>query len=101
MNPPLPLPVKLGDANHDGFPDLMAIVTSGISYNSDRTPIMAYSVPCGKGVAGCDVDGNGRRGWEVLKKGGEVLNAIKDATSVAFLDMDEDVGVIIICTEQC
>lgn len=89
-NPPLPLPIKLGDANHDGFPDMLAIVTSGISYSSDKTPILAFSMACGKSVAGCAADGGGRRGWKVLKKGGEVLSDIKDAKGVAFLDMDED-----------
>lgn len=92
VSPPLPLPIKLGDANHDGFPDILAIVTSGTSYNSDKTPTLAFSMSCGKGVAGCGADGSGRRGWKVLKKGGEVLGAIKDAKGVAFLDMDEDVS---------
>jgi integrin alpha FG-GAP repeat containing protein 1 len=93
VSPPVPLPIKLGDANHDGFPDLLAIVTSGTSSNSDRTPTVAFSEPCAKGVPGCSANGTGRRGWSVLKKGAEVLSGIKDARSVAFLDMDEDVSL--------
>lgn len=91
VSPALPLPIKLGDANHDGFPDMLAIVTSGTGYTSDRTPVLAYSVPCGKGVPGCAASGRGRVGWSVLQKGGEALGEIKDARSAAFLDMDEDV----------
>ncbi|KAH8102947.1 integrin alpha N-terminal domain-containing protein [Cristinia sonorae] len=85
-NPPIPLPIRLGDVNQDGFPDLLAILASG----NDHTPQMAYSVSCGKGVAGCNAGGNGRRGFQMLKKGGEILRDITDARSVAFIDMDED-----------
>jgi len=49
-------------------------------------------VPCAKDVAGCGVDGGGRRGWKVapIKTGAETLENIKDARGVAFLDLDED-----------
>ncbi|KAI0071009.1 hypothetical protein K474DRAFT_1712830 [Panus rudis PR-1116 ss-1] len=57
---------------------------------AEKTPYLAYSVPCGKGVPGCDENGGGRGGWKVLKKGGEVLRSVKDARGIAFLDMDED-----------
>jgi len=88
-NPPLPVPIKLGDANQDGFPDILAIVASGSSAHPQRTPHLAYSVPCGKGVAGCDTKSR-RRGWSALHKGGEILGSVQDARGVAFLDMDED-----------
>lgn len=86
--PPLPLPLKLGDANLDGFPDFMAIIGSG----KDRVPSLVYSVPCAKDVVGCSPSGSGRRGWKVATKGVETLNAIKDARAVSFLDLDEDVS---------
>jgi integrin alpha FG-GAP repeat containing protein 1 len=35
--------------------------------------------------------GTGRRGWMMVTKGVEILNNIKDARSLSFLDMDEDV----------
>jgi integrin alpha FG-GAP repeat containing protein 1 len=85
--PPIPLPLKLGDANLDGFPDFMAIVGSG----KDRVPSLVFSVPCAQNVIGCSPSGAGRRGWKVAKKGAESLNAIKDARAVSFLDLDEDV----------
>ncbi|KAI0345064.1 integrin alpha N-terminal domain-containing protein [Trametopsis cervina] len=90
QNPATPIPIKLGDVNQDGFPDMVAILASGTGTRSDRTPQLAYSVPCGKNTPGCGSNGRGRRGWSVLQKGGEVLAAIKDARAVAFLDMDED-----------
>lgn len=88
--PPLPLPIRLGDVNQDGFPDLLAIVVTGHSH----TPQLAHSVPCAKGVAGCDDKGRGRRGFQSLKKGSEFLAQITDATSAAFVDMDEDVSFV-------
>ncbi|TFK34872.1 hypothetical protein BDQ12DRAFT_688981 [Crucibulum laeve] len=86
FSPSLPVSIKLGDANLDGFPDFLAIVGSG----NVRTPHLVYSVPCGHGVAGCATDGSGKRGWEVASKGTDRLREIKDARSVSFLDMDED-----------
>ncbi|KAJ7368771.1 hypothetical protein DFH08DRAFT_762818 [Mycena albidolilacea] len=83
--PALPISLKLGDANLDGFPDLLLIVASG----QDHVPKMLLSVPCGPGVLGCG-SGHGRHGWSVATKGTETLDAVKDARSVSFLDMDED-----------
>lgn len=89
FSPPIPLPLKLGDANLDGFPDIIAITGSG----NDRVPGLVFSVPCSKGVVGCSASGTGRRGWSVAKKGAEPLNTIKDARAVSFMDLDEDVCV--------
>ncbi|KII89322.1 hypothetical protein PLICRDRAFT_109686 [Plicaturopsis crispa FD-325 SS-3] len=84
-NPSLPIPLKLGDANLDGFPDLLAILVS--SGGQTRTPKLLFSVPCAGGVVGCP----GRRGWAVAeKKGTEALETITDARGASFLDMDED-----------
>ncbi|KAI8999088.1 hypothetical protein BD414DRAFT_476952 [Trametes punicea] len=90
QNPPVPLPIKLGDVNQDGFPDLLAVVVTGTGSHRSRTPQLALSVPCTKGVAGCNGDGTGRRGWRVVKKDVNPLTNVRDARSVAFLDMDED-----------
>jgi len=90
QNPPLPIPIKLGDANQDGFPDLLAIVVSGTGSKKSHTPQLAFSVPCASGVGGCDKDGHGRRGWSVVTKGAGPLKSVQDARSVSFLDMDED-----------
>ncbi|KAF7352408.1 T-cell immunomodulatory protein [Mycena venus] len=83
--PALPISLKLGDANLDGFPDMLVIIASG----QDHVPKMLFSVPCGAGVSGCR-SGHGKRGWSVATKGTETLDAVKDARSVSFLDMDED-----------
>ncbi|KAI0713583.1 integrin alpha N-terminal domain-containing protein [Earliella scabrosa] len=90
QSPPVPIPLKLGDVNQDGFPDLLAIVVKGTGAQRTRTPYLILSVPCAKGIAGCDNHGNGKRGWQVVKKDADPLYAVEDARSVAFLDMDED-----------
>lgn len=88
FNPSLPVSIKLGDANLDGFPDFLIITGSG----KDYIPSLVYSVPCDVGVAGCEKDGSGKRGWKVATEGVESLEAVKDARSLSFLDMDEDVS---------
>lgn len=88
FSPSLPLALKFGDANLDGFPDFAMIGAS----DSHRVPYLVFSVPCGKGVSGCDADGSGRRGWKVAQKGADALKLVNDARSISFLDMDEDVG---------
>ncbi|KAF8558491.1 hypothetical protein OG21DRAFT_1405058 [Imleria badia] len=86
FSPPLPLPVRLGDTNLDGFPALLVIAAT-----ADRhTPKLLISEPCTKGLAGCDANGEGRRGFRLLQKGAESLEAIYDARGVTYIDMDED-----------
>ncbi|KAH9890573.1 hypothetical protein C8Q73DRAFT_793017 [Cubamyces lactineus] len=90
QNPPIPVPIKLGDVNQDGFPDFLAVVVTGTGSHRPRTPQLVISEPCARGVPGCNQDGSGRRGWHVVKKDVDPLKNIQDARSVAFLDMDED-----------
>ncbi|KAH9934948.1 uncharacterized protein B0H18DRAFT_1182116 [Fomitopsis serialis] len=90
QSPPLPVPLKLGDANQDGFPDILAIIVTGSGSQTSYTPQLATSEPCGSGVAGCGSRARGHRGWSLVKKGIDSLKRIHDARSVAFFDMDED-----------
>lgn len=87
FSPAIPLPVRIGDTNLDGFPDLLVIAAT-----ADRhTPKLLISEPCTKGLPGCDASGRGRRGFRLLETGAESLEAVYDARGVAFMDMDEDV----------
>lgn len=87
--PALPLPIKLGDANLDGYTDLLFVVDS-LDVQHERTPKLVMSVPCAKGVVGCSPSGAGRRGFALVTKGADFLNSVTDARGVAFLDIDED-----------
>jgi integrin alpha FG-GAP repeat containing protein 1 len=94
MKPPLPVSLKVGDANLDGYPDILFIAVDG----SNRVPKLAFSTSCashnGKDIVpGCAANGHGKRGYEVVTKDVEVLEKIKDARSLSFVDMDEDVRV--------
>ncbi|KIJ63277.1 hypothetical protein HYDPIDRAFT_92805 [Hydnomerulius pinastri MD-312] len=86
FSPALPLPIRLGDANLDGFPDLLLIAANADAH----TPKLLFSEPCTKGLAGCDENGQGRRGFRLVTKGAESMEAVHDARGAAFLDMDED-----------
>ncbi|KAF8602747.1 hypothetical protein BDV93DRAFT_494396 [Ceratobasidium sp. AG-I] len=41
-NPPLPLPLHIGDANLDGFPDILAVAVGNPSTN--RVPVLLFNV---------------------------------------------------------
>jgi integrin alpha FG-GAP repeat containing protein 1 len=47
---PLPLPIKIGDTDLDGFPDLLFIV---VTKDDKRVPKLAWNVRCGLGEPGC------------------------------------------------
>lgn len=87
FSPPLPVLPRVGDANLDGFPDLLLITSTTL--DRARRPRLIFSEQCGKGIEGCDVPG-ARRGWKEATRGVEPLQSIGDARGVAFLDMDED-----------
>jgi len=87
------LPIKLGDANLDGFPDLLFIVFDPSDLS--QTPKLLFSEPCTKGLGGCDKNGEGRRGFQLVTKGAETLEAVRDARGVSFFDMNDDVRVLL------
>lgn len=81
FSPAQPVVPRTGDANLDGFPDLL-LVTEG------RVRLL-LSTPCARGVPGCEAPG-ARRGWQEVRRGVEPLASITDARSAVFVDMDED-----------
>jgi integrin alpha FG-GAP repeat containing protein 1 len=95
-SPPLPIPLKIGDANLDGFPDILLITASG----KTRTPKLLWSVPCASGVSGCGADGSGHRGWKLATKDVDSLATVTDARSVSFVDLDEDVSHFVLILER-
>ncbi|KAG8858531.1 hypothetical protein FRB96_005203 [Tulasnella sp. 330] len=90
-NPPLPVPLKIGDADLDGFPDILAIVSHLSQYRMDNKPWMLRSIPCdGQALPDNGRCAKGRRTFELVTHHVEALATINDARGVAFLDMDED-----------
>ncbi|KIM30943.1 hypothetical protein M408DRAFT_21755 [Serendipita vermifera MAFF 305830] len=108
-NPPLPLPLKLGDADLDGFPEILFI---SVTPDDARVPKLAWNIGCTVNEPGCppqqlqverdDVappskpvksgSGVGGRGFVIASAVGDasVLATFRDARSVSFLDLDED-----------
>jgi len=87
------LPIKLGDGNLDGFPDLLFIVFNPSDLS--QTPKLLFSEACTKGLGGCDNNGRDRRGFQLVTNGADTLEAVQDARGVSFFDMDDDVRVLL------
>ncbi|KAN0105511.1 hypothetical protein V8E52_010950 [Russula decolorans] len=81
FSPAQPILPRPGDANLDGFPDLLLITEGHVR--------LLLSVPCARGVPGCSVVG-ARRGWREMRKGVDALSSITDARVAVFVDLDED-----------
>ena len=81
FSPPQPILPRTGDANLDGFPDLLLITEGRVR--------LLLSTPCAHGVTGCATPG-ARRGWRELRKGVDALAGITDARLAVFVDLDED-----------
>lgn len=103
-SPSVPVHLRIGDVNLDGFPDILLVTASPTSSRSyKRTPRLLFAAPCahsgkshdnGKGgrTAGCGEDGKGRVGWTVADRDVDALDDVSDTASVTFLDIDEDVS---------
>ncbi|KAI9462517.1 hypothetical protein F5148DRAFT_1213282 [Russula earlei] len=81
FSPAQPILPRPGDANLDGFPDLLLI--------ADGRVHLLISSPCARGVPGCAAPG-ARRGWLEMRKGVDPLASITDARVAVFVDLDED-----------
>jgi len=89
--PGLPIALKIGDADIDGFPDILAIVSHFTQYRFDNKPWIMRSVPCdGKPLPGGGRCAKGRRTFELVMHNVVPLATIDDARGIAFLDLDED-----------
>jgi integrin alpha FG-GAP repeat containing protein 1 len=95
----IPLPIRPGDYNVDGFPDLLITISnssarhsSGVFGGSAGTQVRVIeNIACRKGIAGCE--GNQKRGFRVKRgKGWEVLDHLTDVTGASWIDLDDDVG---------
>ncbi len=91
FTPPIPIGLKPGDADLDGFPDLLAIVVD--NDGDAHIPRLLSNVECSSGVPGCGADGKGRRGFKTASGNAiELLEEMRDARGVVWVDLDEDVS---------
>jgi len=86
----IPLYIRPGDFDVDGFPDLLVTVRD--SKSKDIGVKILRNVGCGK-AAGCVKGRKNQRGFVAGGgKGWQALDAIKDATGAAWIDLDDDVS---------
>ncbi|ORX36662.1 hypothetical protein BD324DRAFT_626704 [Kockovaella imperatae] len=98
-SPSIPLPLRPGDFNLDGFPDLLLTVSNSsavphggvLGGSSTGTQVkILQNVPCARGVAGCGKSNKGR-GFAVGNgKGYGDLDHIWDAQGASWIDIDDD-----------
>ncbi|CAG8552359.1 22065_t:CDS:10, partial [Racocetra persica] len=82
----LPIPIRIGDYNFDGYPDILVISSSGSTYRAS----LFQSVPCTNQKCNSLEVESQRRTFTRVVDGASALNDITDARSAAFMDLDED-----------
>lgn len=98
--PNIPLALRTGDYNIDGYPDLLLIISNATAIPASGvfgtakpgTQIRVLeNIRCGKQVPGCD-NGQSRSFKVRTGKGWEVLGELWDVTGASWLDVDSDVS---------
>ncbi|RUS28626.1 hypothetical protein BC938DRAFT_481655 [Jimgerdemannia flammicorona] len=84
----LPVPVRAGDYNLDGYPDLLLISSS--DSGSTSHVILLESVLCTPNTCSDEAVAAGRRSFVKVLKGAQTLTSITNARAAAFFDIDED-----------
>lgn len=86
----LPNPIRIGDYNKDGYPDLL-VVTSASTSAQQGVVSLLESVPCTTKECSKAVTSASRRSFSrVDGPTAEALNKITDAKSAMWIDLDED-----------
>jgi integrin alpha FG-GAP repeat containing protein 1 len=88
----LPVQLKIGDYNEDGYPDLLVIASATHRPTRGR-PSVLQSVPCDNHSCTKGQVGQERRTFEKLEGGAGPLDAIEDAKEASWIDIDEDVSL--------
>lgn len=86
----LPVPLRVGDYNMDGYPDVAVITVPRGARPGDARLHLLASAPCRRGGApGCDARvGVPRRTFRAVR--GTVLDRLEYVRSASFVDVDED-----------
>lgn len=96
-SPHITLPLRPGDYNVDGYPDLvLTLVNStarGGTFGSKQgtQARVLENVACSTGVPGC-ANGEERSFWMGQGKGWEALDRMTDVGGASWIDIDDDVS---------
>ncbi|KAF0336923.1 integrin alpha N-terminal domain-containing protein [Gigaspora margarita] len=82
----LPIPIRIGDYNFDGYPDILVISSSGSTY---RASLFQSELCTPQRCSSIEVSSQ-RRIFTRVTDGASPLNDITDARSATFMDLDED-----------
>ena len=85
QKPALPLPLRIGDFNMDGHPDLLVVV----AHRGGIQAKLLESLPCGPHHKECSVG----RTFRSPAKGSAALDAVLDVRVASFFDIDDDVSL--------
>ncbi|RKO90225.1 hypothetical protein BDK51DRAFT_21778 [Blyttiomyces helicus] len=85
---PLPIPLRIGDYNNDGYPDLLVVTT--LSDGSSKVRILE-SYPCASSVCSAQAVSGKRRAFQAQRSGVTALDAVDgQKLGAAFMDLNED-----------
>ena len=86
----LPNPVRIGDFNKDGYPDLLVISSASSSAHQGYVSLLE-SIECSKKTCTQATTAAGRRTFTKLDgTRADALNSINDAKAASWIDIDED-----------
>ena len=86
----LPNPIRIGDFNKDGYPDLLVVSSASSSAHQGSVSLL-QSVECSKRTCSKAAYEAGRRTFEKVDgRKAEALNKFNDVKSAHFVDIDED-----------
>ena len=86
----LPNPVRVGDYNQDGYPDVLIVSADRIGASQGRVTLLE-SRPCDRLSCSPEEVAAGRRAFRAVVTGADALSMITDARSASFIDIDEEV----------
>ena len=86
----LPNPIRIGDYNKDGYPDLLLVTSQSPSAHQGYISLMESSECSKKACSKVTYDATRRSFLKLDDNRAKALNDIKDAKSALWLDIDED-----------
>lgn len=80
----LPVPVRTGDYNLDGYPDLLV--------TTNQRVLLLESILCDASLCSSSAQSASKRTFTAVTTGADILNKMSNPTQAAFFDIDEDVS---------
>ncbi|WFD32932.1 hypothetical protein MSPP1_003985 [Malassezia sp. CBS 17886] len=90
-----PVPLRLGDQNKDGYPDMLLISVPASSRAGETRVHLLENAACAPGAPGCAAPAHDTLTRRTLRRATHtVLDVYAHVRSAAFVDLDEDVRVV-------